>query len=344
MPHTYGSHQVSTEPQAANPDYAESLSARSRSSFFGVAKSTRWGDRVFYHVTRATAFAIIILAALLVIDLLRGSWEAIGHFGFRFLTGTTWDPVAQEFGVLPPAVGTLVKSLIGLLIAVPISFGSAIFIAFYIPKHLRAIISYPIELLAGIPSIIFGLWGLLIMVPVVRVVQVWLKANFGGFPLFDGPAVYGVGVLAGALMLAIMITPIITAISRDILLTVPRTQIEAMLALGATQWEAIWKVALPYARSGLIGAVILGLGRSIGETMAVTMVGGNNFNLPKSLFDPVHSMASLIASEFAEATYSLYVSSLIYVGLVLFAITFVISLLAQLLIWRLSKGRVAILD
>ena len=222
--------------------------------------------------------------------------------------------------------------------------GSAIFIAFYIPKGLRTLISYPIELLAGIPSIIFGLWGLFIMVPVIRVLQVWLKANFGWFPLFDGPAVYGVGVLAGGVMLAIMITPIITAISRDILLTVPRNQVEAMLALGGTKWEAIWKVALPYARTGLIGAVILGLGRSIGETMAVTMVGGNNFNLPQTLFDPVHSMASLIASEFAEATYSLYVSSLIYMGLVLFGITLIVSLLAQMLIWRLSKGGVAIFE
>lgn len=327
---------MSTLPQSAYAHLQPSSPVQS--------KSARWGDRLFYNLTRCAAVAIVVLAAVLVIDLLRGSWEAIVHFGLRFLIGTTWDPVAREFAVLPPAIGTLIKSIIAIAIAVPISFGSAIFIAFYIPKRLRALISYPIELLASIPSIIFGLWGLFIMVPVVRMLQVWLKANFGWFPLFAGPAVYGVGVLAGALMLAIMITPIITAISRDILLTVPRTQIEAMLALGATKWEAIWKVALPYARTGLVGAVILGLGRSIGETMAVTMVGGNNFDLPKSFFDPVHSMASLIASEFAEATYSLYVSSLIYVGLVLFGITLLVSLLAQLLIWRLSKGRVAILD
>ena len=335
---------MSTEPQAANRAHAQSPSGYSQPISAARSKRTRWGDRLFYNLTRSAAVAIVIVAGLLVIDLFRGSWEAMVHFGFPFLIGTTWDPVAREFGVLPPAVGTIVKSVIAVVIAVPISFGSAIFIAFYIPKRLRALISYPIELLASIPSIIFGLWGLFIMVPVIRMFQVWLKANFGWFPLFDGPAVYGVGVLAGGLMLAIMITPIITAISRDILLTVPRTQIEAMLALGATKWEAIWKVALPYARTGLVGAVILGLGRSIGETMAVTMVGGNNFDLPKSLFDPVHSMASLIASEFAEATYSLYVSSLIYVGLVLFGITLLVSLLAQLLIWRLSKGRVAILD
>ena len=308
------------------------------------AGSVRLGDRLFQLLVRMCSVFIIILALLLVGDLFRGSWEAIEHFGLRFLVGTTWDPVTQEFGALPPAVGTLIKSAIALIIAVPISIGSAVFITFYIPKRFRSLISYPIELLAGIPSIIFGLWGLFIMVPVIRVIQVWLKANFGWIPIFDGPAVYGVGVLAGAIMLAIMITPIITAISRDILLTVPRTQTEALLALGATKWEAIWKVALPYARTGLIGAVILGLGRSIGETMAVTMVGGNNFDLPHTLFDPIHSMASLIASEFAEATYSLYVSSLIYLGLVLFGITLIVSLLAQILIWRLSKDGFALLD
>jgi len=279
-----------------------------------------------------------------VLDLFRGAWEAIRQFGLKFLVGTTWDPVARQFGTLPTIVGTLVKAFIALILAVPISIGSAIFISFYTPKWLRPVLSYPIELLAGIPSIIFGLWGLFVMVPVIRVIQIWLKAHFGWFFLFNGPAVYGVGVLAGSVILAIMITPIIAAISRDILLTVPRTQIEGMLALGATKWEAIWKVALPYARTGLLGAVILGLGRAVGETMAVTMVGGNSFDLIHSLFDPVHSMASQIASEFAEATYSLYVSSLIYVGLVLFGITIIISLLAQLLLWRLSKGRIAILE
>ncbi len=308
------------------------------------AGSVRLGDRLFQLLVRVCSVLIVLIALLLVADLFRGSWEAIKYFGLRFLVGTTWDPVTQEFGSLPPAVGTLVKSAIALIIAIPISIGSAVFITFYIPRRLRTFVSYPIELLPGIPSIIFGLWGLFIMVPVIRVIQVWLKANFGWIPIFDGPAVYGVGVLAGGLMLAIMITPIITAISRDILLTVPRTQIEALLALGATKWEAIWKVALPYARTGLIGAVMLGFGRSIGETMAVTMVGGNNFDLPHTLFDPIHSMASLIASEFAEATYSLYVSSLIYMGLVLFGITLIISLLAQVLIWRLSKDGFAILD
>ena len=302
------------------------------------------GDRIFYRVTQAFALTVIFLALLLVLDLFRGAWEAIQTFGLKFLVGTTWDPVKREFSTLPTIIGTLVKAFIALLLAVPISIGSAVFISFYLPKWLRPIISYPIELLAGVPSIVFGLWGLFVMVPVIRAVQIWLKANFGWFFLFNGPAVYGVGVLSGSVILAIMITPIITAISRDILLTVPRPQVEGMLALGATKWEAIWKVALPYARVGLFGAVILGLGRAIGETMAVTMVGGNSFDLIHSLFDPVHSMASQIASEFTEATYSLYVSSLIYVGLILFGITIIISLCAQFLIWRLSKGRVAVFE
>ena len=303
-----------------------------------------FGDRLFYRVTQAFALIVILLALLLVLDLFRGAWEAIQAFGLKFLIGTTWDPVTREFSTLPTIIGTLVKAFIAILLAVPISIGSAVFITFYIPKRLRPVISYPIELLAGVPSIVFGLWALFVMVPVIRSLQIWLKANFGWFFLFDGPAVYGVGVLSGSVILAIMIIPIITAVSRDILLTVPRPQIEGMLALGATKWESIWQVALPYARVGLFGAVILGLGRAIGETMAVTMVGGNSFAMIHSLFDPVHSMASQIASEFTEATYSLYVSSLIYVGLVLFGITIIISLCAQYLIWRLSKGHVAVFE
>ena len=302
------------------------------------------GDRSFYLIAKFFAVIVIVLTVLLVADLVRGAWESISHFGLKFLVGTTWDPVKREFGTLPTVIGTLVKGFIALLLAVPISIGSAIFICFYTPRWLRPVITYPIELLAGIPSIIFGMWGLFAMVPVIRAIQIWLKANFGWFFLFDGPAVYGVGVLAGSVILFIMITPIITAISKEILLTVPREQVEGMLALGSTKWEAIWKVALPYSRIGLFGAVILGLGRAVGETMAVTMVGGNSFDLIHSLFDPVHSMASQIASEFSEATYSLYVSSLIYVGLVLFGITILISLLAQFLIWKTSKGKLAILD
>ncbi len=303
------------------------------------------GDRVFYNVTRLLALGVVVLALLLVMELFHGAWESIQKFGLGFLVGTTWDPVAEQFGTLPTIIGTLVKSALALLIAVPISIGSAIYLALYAPKFLRTPLSYLVESLAAIPSVIFGMWGLFILVVyVVRPLQIWLKAHLGWIPLFSGPAVYGVGVLAAALMLAVMIAPIITAISRDMIRSVPRSQMEGMLALGATKWEAVRMVVLPYARTGIIGAVILGLGRAVGETMAVTMVGGNAFKLLTSLFDPVHSMASQIASEFAEAATSLYVSSLIYVGLVLFGITIIISILAQLLIWRLSKGRVAVLD
>jgi phosphate transport system permease protein len=302
------------------------------------------GDKIFYAITRNFALFVIVLAGLLTFYLFQGSWPAIQRFGWGFLVGTTWDPVAEVFGTLPTIVGTAAKSFLAILIAVPISLGSAIFLSLYAPRWLRNPLSYLVELLAAIPSVVFGLWGLFVMVPVVRVIQIWLKANFGWFPLFQGPAVYGVGVLAAGLILAIMITPIITAISRDLLRAVPRSQMEAMLALGSTRWEAVWKAVLPYARVGLVGAVVLGLGRAVGETMAVTLVGGNAFRMPTSLFDPVHSMASQIASEFTEATYNLYVSSLIYVGLVLFGITIVLGLLSQLLIWRLSRGNVGILE
>jgi phosphate transport system permease protein len=301
-------------------------------------------DKIFYGVTKSLAIFVIVLAVLLVVYLFHGSWQAMQRFGWQFLTGTTWDPVAEIFGTLPTIIGTLVKSFLAIMIAVPISLGSAIFLALYAPKWLRNPLSYLVELLAAIPSVVFGLWGLFVLVPVVRVWQIWLKSHFGWFPLFNGPAVYGVGVLAAGLILAIMITPIITAISRDLLRAVPRSQMEAMLALGATPWEAVWKAVLPYARVGLVGAVVLGLGRAVGETMAVTLVGGNAFKLVTSLFDPVHSMASQIASEFTEATYDLYVSSLIYVGLVLFGITILLGLLSQLLIWRLSRGQVGILE
>jgi phosphate transport system permease protein len=302
------------------------------------------GDRIFYTITRVMAISVIILTGLLFAYLVHGSWQAIQKFGWHFLIGTTWDPVAEIFGTLPTIVGTIVKSLLAILIAVPVSLGSAVFLALYAPKWLRNPLSFVVELLAAIPSIVFGLWGLFVMVPVVRDWQIWLKANFGWFPPFQGPAVYGVGVLAAALILAIMITPIITAISRDLLRAVPRSQLEAMLALGATHWEAIWLAVLPYARVGLVGAVILGLGRAVGETMAVTMVGGNSFQMITSLFDPVHSMASQIASEFTEATYNLYVSALIYEGLVLFGITIVLGVLSQILIWRLSRGQIGILE
>ena len=306
----------------------------------GIQPPGVWGkgDRAFFFLTRLAALGVVAITVLLVLELFQGSREAIGKFGLGFLWGTTWDPVKEEFSTLPTIIGTVARAVIALVIAVPVSVGAAIFISFYAQRRLASALSYLIESLASIPSVIFGLWGLFVLVPIVRMLQIWLKAHFGWFPLFSGPAAYGVGLLAGGLILAIMITPIIASISRDILRTVPKSQTEALLALGATKWETIWKVALPYSRGGLAGATILGLGRALGETMAVTMVGGNGFTMAKSLFDPVHSMASQIAAEFSEATYSLYISSLIYVALVLFAIAIVINILAQWLIWRTSRA------
>ena len=198
------------------------------------------GDKIFHSLTGSFAVFIIVLTGILIFELFHGSWESFQRFGFGFLVGTTWDPVAEVFGTLPTIVGTLVKSFLALLISIPISLGSAIYLALYAPRWIRNPLSYLVETLAAIPSVVFGLWGLFILVPVVRELQIWLKANFGWFPPFQGPAVYGVGVLAAGIILAIMITPIITAISRDLLRAVPRSQMEAMLAL-ATPWEAIWK-------------------------------------------------------------------------------------------------------
>jgi phosphate transport system permease protein len=305
----------------------------------GFGRHSNLGDRIFFHVTRSLAVFVIILALLLVIALFQGSWEAIREFQFGFVTGTEWDPaVDQEFGALPLIVGTLVKAGLAILIAVPISIATAVFLALYTPRWLRTPLSYLVESLAAIPSVIIGLWGLFILVPIVRSLQIWLKDNFGWFPGFDGPAQFGVGVLAAGIILAIMITPIIASISRDLIRAVPESQMEGMLALGATRWEAIRKAVIPYARVGIIGAVILGLGRAVGETMAVTMVGGNAHRMLNSLFDPVHSMASIIAAEFTEATFDLYVSALFFVGLVLFAVTILIEIAAQALIWKISKG------
>lgn len=285
------------------------------------------------------AVLVLILALLLVIELFRGSWDSIKQFGLGFVVGTEWDPaIDQQFGALPLILSTLIQSALALVVAVPVALATAIFLALYTPSWLRDPLSYLVESLAAIPSVIIGLWGLFILVPIVRVIQVWLKANLGWIPYFSGPAVYGAGVLAAGLILAIMITPIIAAITRDLIRAVPQAQMEGMLALGATRWEAIWKAVLPFTRAGIIGAVILGLGRAVGETMAVTMVGGNAHQMPTTLFAPVHNMASAVASEFTEATYDLYVSSLIYVGLVLFCITIIIEIAAQFLIWRISRG------
>ncbi len=311
----------------------EPASTRARRHSLGRGNIT---DQAFKGLTLLVALSVLALAGLLVFELTKGSMLSIRTFGFGFLSSQHWDPVHQEFGVLPLVFGTLVTSLIAVILAVPISIGIAIFLTEVCPLPLRRPISFLVDLLAAIPSIVYGLWGLVVLVPWIRVTMgPSVQKPLGWFPLFGGP-IYGIGVLAAGLILAIMIVPIISAVSREVISSVPQAQKEGMLALGATRWETVWKVVLPFVRTGLVGAVILGLGRALGETMAVTMVIGNRHEIVASLFSPSATMASTIANEFTEATYKLYISSLIEVALVLMILTLMVNILARTLVWRFT--------
>jgi phosphate transport system permease protein len=258
--------------------------------------------------------------------------QARQEFGWSFLVGRIWDPVAGEFGALPFVYGTLVTSVIGLLIAVPLGFGAAIFLSELAPRRISDALTFLIDLLAAVPSVIYGLLGIFIVVPLMRtVIQPALRDLLGFLPFFQGPA-YGIGFLTGGVVLAVMIVPYIISISREVLLAVPGDQREAALALGATRWEATWKAVVPYARAGLLGSVFLALARALGETMAVTMVIGNNPNISASLFAPGYSIAAVLANEFSEATGDLYLSALMELALVLFLVTFILNGLARILI------------
>ena len=296
------------------------------------------GDAIAGVVAAGLGFSVLALAGLLVYELVDKSWQSITEFGLGFITSTTWDPVAREFGAAPAIYGTLVSSIIALILAVPVSIGAAIFLSEIAPPWLRNPFSFLVEMLAALPSVVLGLWGLYVLVPWVR--EFVEKATLGRLnfiPLFSGPP-FGVGMLAAGLILSIMILPIISAIARDVMLAVPTSQREAMLALGATKWEVISGAVLPYCRSGLVGAVILGLGRALGETMAVTMVIGRGYNITASLFRPASTASSTVASEFNEATYQLYISALVELALILLAITVVVNIVARLLVWRIAKS------
>ena len=297
-------------------------------------------DAAFRWTTFGFGVLLLALIGLTILVLIQGSGQSFQRFGLGFLVGTLWDPHDQIFGALPFIYGTVVSSVLALLIATPISLGVAIFLVEMAPHHLGNGISALVELLAAIPSVLLGLWGIFVMVPFL---QHWLEpalqTAFPDLPLFTG-APYGVGLLAAGLILAIMIIPTIVAISRDVMATVPVAQREAMLALGATHWETTQRAVLPYAKSGIIGAMVLGLGRALGETMAVTMVIGNRPVISPSLLEPSYTMASVIANEFTDATYSLYVSALIELGLVLFAITIVMNIVARLLVYQTGRAMV----
>jgi phosphate transport system permease protein len=279
-----------------------------------------------------------LLLLALAAELTVSAWPALRKFGFGFLFTSTWDPVAEVYGAAPMIFGTLVSSLLGLVIAVPLALGTAIFLTEFAPGWLRQPIGFLVELLAAIPSVVYGLWGVFVLIPFLRTAVVpALRGVLGWTPLFKG-VFYGPSMLAGGMILAIMIVPYIAAVSREVLLAVPATQREAALGLGATRWEAVWSAVLPYGRAGIIGAIMLGFGRALGETMAVTLVIGNRHDIGASLLAPGYTMAAAIANEFTEATTQTYLSALFAVGLVLFVITMIINALARLLVWRVAKG------
>lgn len=305
------------------------------------ASSGEVPDRVFKSAMTLCGLAVIGVLILIVYELITGSGLSWHAFGFKFFGGSDWDPVAEQFGALPFIYGTLVSSLVALIIAVPLAVGVAVFTTEMCPKALRGPLSFFVELLAAIPSVIYGLWALFILVPLLsRYVEPFLGKTLGWTGLFEG-ASYGLSMLAAGTILAIMIIPIISSITREVLMVVPQHQREGVLALGATRWEMIRMGVLRNARAGIVGGIILGLGRALGETMAVTMVIGNRPEIAKSLFAPGYTMASVLANEFSEATGDVYLSALVEIGLALFIVTIIVNALAQLLVWTVTRGQPA---
>ncbi|HEV8125624.1 MAG TPA: phosphate ABC transporter permease subunit PstC [Gemmatimonadales bacterium] len=297
-----------------------------------------YADRVFKLILTLAAISVPVLLGFLVAELYQGSRLAIGKFGFDFITSSTWDPVAETFGALPLIFGTLLSSALALLIAIPLSLGVAIFLTEFAPRRIREPIAFMLQLLAAIPSVVYGLWGIFVLIPLLKATLFpFLRSTLGFLPFFQGP-IYGPSMLSASIILAIMIMPFIMSVSREVLLAVPDSQRQAALALGATRWEAVTTAVVPYARSGIIGAIILGLGRALGETMAVTMLIGNRHEIAASLFAPGYTMASAIANEFTEAVGDMHLSALAYVAFVLFVVTVLVNAAARLLIWRVSRG------
>jgi phosphate transport system permease protein len=301
----------------------------------------RAAERAFRTATFVAALVVLILLGGVVLALLKGSWPAFAHFKLRFLTQAVWNPVTDKFGALAPMYGTLVTSLIAMLIAVPVSFGVAIFLTELAPAWLKRPVGVAIELLAAVPSIIFGIWGLFVLAPLLQQhVQPWLIEHLGPLPvvgsLFHGPP-FGIGILTAGMVLAIMVLPFISAVMRDVFETVPDVLKESAYGLGATTWEVIWNVVIPYSRSGIVGGVMLGLGRALGETMAVTFVVGNAHRISASLLAPGTTISASIANEFTEAVGDLYTSSLIALGVLLFVITFAVIACARLMLLRLNR-------
>ena len=294
------------------------------------------GDAIFRLILFAAAVLMLVIVLAMIFALASESMLSIRQFGFSFLTGRVWNPIKGNFGSLPFIYGTIISSLIALLISVPLSLGIAIFLVEQAPHYISRPIGFLVELLAAIPSVVYGIWGIFVLAPFLRVhVEPVLQHWFGWLPLFQG-SITGIGLLTGGIILAIMVTPIISAVVRDVLAAVPGSQREAALALGATKWETT-RVVLVNGAPGIAGAVILGLGRAIGETMAVTMVIGNRPQISASLFEPSYTIASVIANEFTEATQDLYLSALVELGLILFLVTFVVNAIARVLVWNVTR-------
>ena len=295
------------------------------------------GDAIFRAALFSSALLLLLIVGAMIAAVAAHSGLSMQTFGFRFLTSRTWNPVKGEFGALPFIYGTVVSSIIALIIAVPLSLGVAIFLVEQASARVARPIAFLIELLAAIPSVVYGLWGIFVLAPFLRVhIEPPLARFFGWLPFFQG-SVTGIGLFTGGIILAIMITPIISAVVRDILSAVPQSQREAALALGATKWETT-RVVLANGGPGIAGAIILGLGRALGETMAVTMVIGNRPQISASLFEPSYTIASVIANEFTEATESIYLSALVELGLILFLVTFIVNALARLLVWSATRS------
>jgi phosphate transport system permease protein len=308
--------------------------ARSIAALFG---GKRTGDFLFSRLTGGFALVVVLAISTMALEMARSALPTLSAFGLSFALGTIWDPLHRVFGALPFVWGTVVSSLIALAIAVPISFGVAVYLSELAAGWQRDLLGFMVELLAAVPSVVYGLWGAFALSPWLRTaLEPWLARYFGFLPLFRGPS-QGFGMLAGGIVLSIMVLPTISAVSREVLRAVPASLREGALALGATRTEMVRIAVLPYARSGLIGAVLLGLGRALGETMAITMVIGNRAEIKSSLFAPSYTMASVIANEFTEATDELHISALAEMGLLLFAVTVGLNIVARLLVARVGK-------
>jgi len=323
---------------AGSPAVAPGVAAHGRSLGERIV-GTAVGDRIYVAAITGFALCVPVLLALVFGEVAVAGWPAFREFGLGFLTSSNWDPVRHQFGAASAIYGTIVTSILALVIATPLALGVSIFLSEYAPQWLRQPVAFLVDLLAAIPSVVYGLWGIFVLIPLLREHLIpFLRdtLHLGVIPLFSGPT-WGNSVFAAGIILAIMVLPYISSVSREVLLAVPRSQREAALALGATRWEMIQKAVLPFAKSGIVGGVILGLGRALGETMAVTMLIGNKHDIAASLFAPGYTMASLIANEFSEASGDLHLSALMAVGFVLLVVALVVNAIARWLVWQVGR-------